>query len=342
MSLDNRLRQELDQLASGPLPEPIDIGSDLLGVLAAGRRRKVLHRAYRGLAIVALLFLAAFAVPSLLRQAGIQLNTDVPPANQPERDHSLGTTSESSETGDPPLGIGTGAGRGQTGEAAQGSVGPRQGGPVQKGSATVPKVPTPMAAGTYSYDLSGYFCGELSGCGSGKERKDTYDRPSGSHQRSTSRWTTSRGKFDAEYGYDFRPDGVYWEHFNYTVTDNNGVVADTYACPELAVTPHRVWHAGAKPGDHFEDTPPCNPYYLESGPGVTIVDIVRAETVSIGGRDVSTLFVRVQWRRSNNRYNITEGWVFPDKYLFVKEDLSWSTEHNSGEYHTLLESMSPS
>lgn len=31
--------------------------------------------------------------------------------------------------------------------------------------------------------------------------------------------------------------------------------------------------------------------------------------------------------------------MFPDHYLFVKEELRWSTETNYGEYHTMLESF---
>ena len=346
MSLDNRLRKGLDEFAAHTPPRPLDVGSDLQGVLVAGRRREVLQRAYRGIAILALLLIAALGIPSLLREFGSQ---EVNTADDPgiESDVDDGDTNAPSETSDvsrPSLGgfgsdgtRGDGGGKPQAGQRT--STTHQQPSTGQAGAA---RIPTPVAAGTYFYDLSGYFCGDFApGCHSAKERKDTYDRPGGSHQRSTSRWTTSAGKFDAEYGYDFRADGVYWEHFHYTVTDNNGVVRDTFACPELAVTPSRVWPAGAKPGDHFEDTRPCNPYVFESGDSRTIVDILRAETVSIGGRDVSTLFVRVEWRRGNY-YNITEGWVFHDNYLFVKEDLSWFTRHNRGEYHTMLESMTPS
>jgi hypothetical protein len=338
MSLDSRLQEARD--ARG-VEIPFDPSSaSLPAIYRRARQRQVRRRATQVLAGVGVLIVLGLGGSSVLGQLGIQKvkTADNPPTeSEQKRDDGLGT-SESSEREDVAPGRGQ---AGQTGEGAQGGVSSRQGGPEQKGSAAVPKVATPMPAGTYSYDVSGYFCGYLGDCGSPKERKDTYDPPSGSHQRSTSKWTTSGGKFDAEYGYDFRPGGVYWEHFNYRVTDNNGVVVDTFACPELAVMPQLVWPAGAKPGDHFEDTRPCNPYVFESRDSRTMTDILRAETVSIGGRDVSTLFVRVEWRRGN-RYNITEGWVFPDNYLFVKEVLSWSTDHNYGQYYTLLESMNPS
>ena len=339
MSLDSRLQAA--RQARG-VETPFDpLSASLPAVYRRARRLQLRRRAAQVLAGVGVLIVLGLGAPSVVRQLGIQKvkTADNPPTeSERKRDDGLGT-SESSERG----GLAPRRGQpGQSGEAASGGGASRQGDQEQKGSAVNPKVPTPVAAGTYFYDFSGYFCGDFtSGCPSAKERKDTYDRPSGSHQRSTSRWTTSEGRFDAELGYDFRADGVYWEHFNYTVTDNNGVVRDTFACPELAVTPPRVWPAGAKPGDHFEDNRPCNPYVLESRDSRTVVDILRAETISIGGRDVSTLFVRVEWRR-NNGYNITEGWVFPDNYLFVKEDLSWSTNHNYGEYHTLLQSLNPS
>jgi hypothetical protein len=341
MSLDSRLRAARE--ARG-LEMPFDPPSaNLPTVYRRARQLQIRRRAAQALAGLGVLIVLGLGASSLLQQLGIQkVNTadDPPTETELKRDDGLGTSGSSERGGvAPPKGQ---AGQtGQTAGAPRGGAISRQGDPEQKGSAAVSKVPAPMPAGAYFYDVSGYFCGVQAGCGPLKERKDIYDPPSGSHQRSTSRWTTSGGRFDAEYGYDFRADGVYWEHFNYTVTDNNGVVMDTFACPELAVMPQLVWRAGAKPGDHFEDTRPCNPYVFESGDSRTITDILRAETVSIGGRDVSTLFVRVEWRRGSN-YNLTEGWVFPDNYLFVKERLSWSTQHNYGEYHTMLKSLNPS
>jgi hypothetical protein len=332
MSLDNRLRRELDQLASEPPPEPLDVRSDLQGVRVAGRRREVLHRAYRGIVIAALALIAAFVVPSLFRQLGIQEveTADNPPAES-ERNDDLGKTGELSEKGG-----GVGADGSRTNEVGKGKAGQGAGTPRQEpapGQAGSSGIPTPKQAGTYSYSVSGQACGGLATCSAMKEFKATFDEPMGSHQHAREKWTNKDGsRYEAEYSYDYRPDGVYNEHYTGAVYTKEGAVLFAWACPELRAMPVRVWPTGTKPGDRFEYTTQC-----EGSSTRTIVDILRAETISVGGRDVETLYVQSKADRRT-----TESWVFPSHVLGVKGHERWTEDYGGGESWTMLESMTPS
>jgi hypothetical protein len=337
MSLDNRLRKELTEFASESPPKALDVGSDLQGVRAAGRRREVLHRAYRGIAIVALVLIAAFGIPSLLREFGSQeVNTADDPGIESNVDN--GDTSSPSDAGDgsrPSIGgVGTGGFRTNgagTPPAGQGAGTTRQ--ESSTGQAGSPVISTPKPIGTYSYSVKGQACGGFYGCGDMKELKATYRQPNGSHQESSDKWTNQDGgRYEAEYSYDYRSDGVYFEHFTGALYNPHGVLVSAWACPELKAMPVRVWPAGTKPGDHFEYTVQC-----EGSSARTLVDIVRAETISVGGREVETFFVQ-----SNADRRTTESWVYPSHLLTVKEHASWTEDYGGGMYRTMLENMTPS
>jgi hypothetical protein len=337
MSLDSRLRRELTEFASESPPKPLDVASDLQVVRVAGRRSEVLHRTYRGIAIVALALIAAFVVPSLLREFGSQeVNTADDPAI--ESDVNDGDTSGPSKPGEvsrPSLG-GVGAGGSRTNEAGESQVGQgaattRQG--SSTGQAGSSGVPTPKQAGTYSYSVSGQACGGLATCSAMKEFKATFDEPTGSHQHAREKWTNNDGsRYEAEYSYDYRPDGVYYEHYTGVLYTKEGAVLYAWACPELRGMPVRVWPAGTKPGDRFEYTTQC-----EGSSSRTIVDVLRAETISVGGRDVETFYVQ---SRANRR--TTESWVYPSHFLSVKGHERWTEDYGGGESWTMLDSMTPS
>lgn len=340
MSLDNRLRKGLDEFAADSPPQHLDVGSDLQGVLVAGRRREVLQRAYRGIAILALLLIAVFGISSLLRQFGSQeVNTADDPGIESELDN--GDTSAPSETSGvsrPSLG-GIGAGGSRTSEAGKVQAGQGAGTTRQEsttGQGGSSDIPTPKRVGTYSYSVSGQACGGLATCSELKELKATFIEPMGSSQHASEKWTNKDGsRHEAEYSYDYRPDGVYYEHYTSAVYTKEGAVLYAWACPELRAMPVRVWPAGTKPGDHFEYTVQCEGFSTR-----TIVDILRAETVSVGGRDVQTLFVKAQSQGSDQR--TTESWIFPGHLLTVKEHASWTKDYGGGQYRTMLESMTPS
>lgn len=341
MSLDERLREGLGRMAADFPPEPVDLGADLQGVLAAGHRRRVMRRASVAFVAVALLVIAFFAGPGSVRQVGIQkLKTADNPPSETGRNESLGTTGEDSKGGGvAPRGGGSeqGAAGGQTRDAEA----PRTGPTAAAAGGSSGAHPTPKAAGTYSYTASGQNCGSF-GCGYPEEVTTTHDRADGSRQRSTSKWVnTDGGRFEDESVQDYRTDGVYLENYRYTYINKYGVAESAWACPDLQAVPVRVWPAGAKPGDHFEYTVPCGAYDPNSQE-TTSVDILRSETISVGGKDVSTFVVHEEIRApQSSNVRITDAWVTPDHLLWVKEQTSWRKDYGSGDYSLMLNSMSP-
>jgi hypothetical protein len=172
-----------------------------------------------------------------------------------------------------------------------------------------------------------------------KELSATFRQPNGSHQDVTHKWINKDGgRFEDEDSRDYRPDGVYLEHYHGTLYNPQGAVVSAWACPELRAFPVRVWPAGAKPGDHFEYTVQC-----EGGSTHNSVDILRAETVSIGGRDVETLLAQIKGQspESSQRRRTTEAWILPANYFRVKEHAEWTEDFGGGRYQSILESMTP-
>jgi hypothetical protein len=346
MSLDERLREGLGEISADLSSEPLDVGSDLQGVLVAGRRRRVLRRAYTGVAVAAVLLIALFAGSGIVRNLGIEkLKTaDDPPAEQ-NRDEGQGGSAGSSDNGVVvPRGAGADGEAGGAKSQAGSQAGTSRGGPTPAGG----KAATPTPPGTYSFDVFGSHCGTFQGftsCEYFKELELTFDPPTGSHQRETARFRyDGESKMDSEHSDDYRPDGVYWEHFSATFVNPWGVPF-AWACPELEAEPRRWWRTGAKPGDHSESTRSCNDYSpgeSESGYRST-GDILRAETISVGGREVDTFFVRQEVFSGANLRSFWEGSVLPDHpRLFVTGHWWWKDDGGDGELWATLKSLTPS
>lgn len=210
----------------------------------------------------------------------------------------------------------------------------------------VPRAATFKPSGTYTYEMSGWICAP--NCDSLRERRDTYERPVGSRQRHVERWAQNDGgKIEAEIGYDYRADGVYLETYTGTYTNNRGAVGGAMACPDLPASPARVWPRGAKPGDHFEYTVPCATDISGHGKSKrTAVDIIRAERISVGGREVVALFVREEFRHGDEApYGTSEKYVLPDHYLVIKEHTNYANCarcNADGNYRLDLVSLDPS
>jgi hypothetical protein len=178
-----------------------------------------------------------------------------------------------------------------------------------------------------------------------KELELTFDPPSGSHQRRTSRFRYSGGaRSESEFSDDYRPDGVYWERMAATYVNSWGVPS-AWACPELEASPILWWRTGTKPGDHHESNRSCNDYSpseSESGDR-SVTDILRAETISVGGREVVAFFERSEDYRGAKLTSFWEGYLLPDHpRLPVKGYVWYEDDAGSGEFWATLKSLTPS
>lgn len=334
MTLEDRIRSAVLELH--------EVGASLTPVVLPSRTTMLRRRAAVGALAAIVAVIVLLMVPGALRQLGIQQveTADQPPAES-NQDEGLGTTSEDSGTNHVTTrsgGEGVGGGQ-QSSERAS----TRQSSGGQQVRTSVTKPSTPNRAGTYSYSIEGSKWNYVHGRRTIKDYVTTFDQPIGSHQRWREKTTDEDGeRVEEEYGFDFRPDGVYLEHYAGTIYTPQGAVVYASACPEIEAMPLRFWPTGTKPGDHLEYEIRC-----EGGSRRITRDILRSETVSVGGKEVETLYVRGEHRGDYlgyPAYGFHELWIFPDHVLGVKSHHAWSYSCpgcGGGEYWTMLDSMTP-
>jgi len=220
---------------------------------------------------------------------------------------------------------------GTTNAAANGDVG-------HPGAAAGP--PKPPAAGTYTYDTTGTV--SFGGAPGSFPARTTLvvDPPQGVSQHSTRDERDSSGNGSVgDTTLEFRPAGVFIDELK-TTTRAFGVsdVTDLTANP-----PALVLATGAKPGDHL--------VFDMSGSGVNAhvtIDVVRTETVSIGGQSVDTLVVHQAAALSGKAdgSTVADNWVSPQYDMIVKEHTvsdftAYGSRAHSDETST-LERLTPS
>ena len=172
----------------------------------------------------------------------------------------------------------------------------------------------PAPAGTYHYTTTGASTFGLTTVPFPAVSTLTVDPPSGTHQHSTRDLRNAQGAGPLiEYSLDYRPEGIFVEALKLTTSAQGFTNAQDLRPP----APVLLLPTGGGPGNHQE--------FDVSGGGSTahlVLDVSRAERVTIAGQSVDTLVMRLTASLPpgdvSGQLDLT-AWFSPSSRLFVKE-----------------------
>jgi hypothetical protein len=212
------------------------------------------------------------------------------------------------------------AGRDQAAEPAPPAPGP--------GAPVAAKPIRPASAGTYRFDTTGETAYPGLGGGTSPYPAVTtlvVDPPSGTHQHATRNLRDASGNGPViETRFDYRPDGVYLDSLQLTVSVL--LFSDTEEFrPQF---PTLLLPTGARPGYSHDLSLPG-----QAGPAHLVIDVLDDEQTGVGGEAVDTTVVRLTASSSgqfNARMELTL-WVAPSAGIWVKERSSSEASAPEGQ-----------
>ena len=202
---------------------------------------------------------------------------------------------------------------------------------------------TPLTPGIYRYETNGQSSvsgGVTTGAPYPAITTLTADPPDGSAQHSTRDLRDNHGNGSVtETTDDYQADGVHLVHIKVTTT-YAGItdVRDFQPSPTPLIAP-----TGAGPGSHV--------HFTMTGSGTTAdvtIDVLRTETVDIGGMPINAFAVRTVTNLSGqvNGQTTSDTWVAPDHDLTLKEhvvtDATVGLNSVHSDYTATLQSVAPS
>lgn len=197
-----------------------------------------------------------------------------------------------------------------------------------------------MAAGVYRYDTVGQSTVGTTVLPFPMVTTFVADPPAGSWQHGTRDLRDpSRNGPVFDFTFDYRTDGLYLVNMRATIT----VLVFTAAGGLQPPAPVMILPTGASPGYHRElDVP------TETSTAHLVLDVVRREPVSVGGRAVDTLVIHLVATlpgEYNARLDLTI-WVSPEHRVWAREhlvaDASAGAITYHAEYDATLQRLTPS